>query len=102
MQPPFPILSHFTGFLASMAMVHERVQQRVEGAAEHDMTGAAATLPNELLLWALEHVMLRWDRVKQWRGAVRGVSQRWRALHNGAYTRLRLLEGITGAPIHAL
>ena len=53
-------------------MVHTRAQRRVEAAAEHSMTGGSATLPDELLLRALEHVMLRWDGRKGWRGAVRG------------------------------
>jgi hypothetical protein len=40
-------------------MVHTRAQQRVEAAAEHSMTGGSTTLPDELLLRVLEHVMLR-------------------------------------------
>jgi hypothetical protein len=45
------------------------------------MTGASATLPDELLLRVLEHVMLGRDGRKEWRGAVRRVSRTWRALH---------------------
>jgi len=37
------------------------------------MTGGSATLPNELLLQALEHVMPAWGGKKDWRGAVRGL-----------------------------
>ena len=82
-------------------MVHTRAQQRVEAAAEHNMTGRSATLPDELLRRALELVMLR-DGEKQWSGAVRGVSRRWRALHDGACTRLRLRNGVTDEGMHAL
>ena len=67
-------------------MVHTRAQRRVEAAAEHNMTGGSATLPDELLLRVLELVMLRWDGMKRWRGAVRGVRRGWRALHDGACT----------------
>ena len=82
-------------------MVHTRAQRRVNTAAEHRMTGGSATLPDELLLRVLEHVMLGRDR-KEWRGAVRGVSRRWRALHDGACTRLRLRNGVTDEGMHAL
>ena len=74
-------------------MVHTRAQQRVEAVAEHSMTDESATLPDELLRRALELVMLR-DGEKQWSGAVRGVSRRWRALHDGACTRLMLRNGV--------
>jgi hypothetical protein len=83
-------------------MVHTRAQQRVEAAAGHSMTGGSATLPDELLLRVLEHVMLGWDRGKQWRGAVRRVSRTWRALHDGACTRLHLRNGVTDEGMHAL
>ena len=65
------------------------------------MTDESATLPDELLRRALELVMLR-DGEKQWSGAVRGVSRRWRALHDGACTRLRLRNGVTDEGMHAL
>jgi len=65
------------------------------------MTDESATLPDELLRRALELVML-WDGEKRWRGAVRGVSRRWRALHDGACTRLRLRNGVTDEGMHAL
>jgi hypothetical protein len=81
-------------------MVHTR-EQRVEAAAEHSMTGGSATLPDELLLRVLEHVMLRHGE-KQWRGAVRGVSRTWRALHDGACTLLHLGNGVTDEGMHAV
>jgi hypothetical protein len=73
----------------------------VEATAEHSMTGASATLPDELLLRVLEHVMLGRDG-KEWRGAVRGVSRTWRALHDSACTRLVLHNGVTDEGMHAL
>jgi hypothetical protein len=82
-------------------MVHTRAQRRVEAAAEHSMTGGSATLPDELLLRVLEHVMLR-RGVKEWRGGVRGVSRTWRALHDGACTRLGLRNGVTDEGMNAL
>jgi Leucine-rich repeat (LRR) protein len=82
-------------------MVHTRAQRRVEAAAEHSMTGGSATLPDELLLRVLEHVMLRRGE-KEWRGGVRRVSRTWRALHDGACTRLRLSNGVTDEVMHAL
>ena len=46
--------------------------------------------------------MLR-DGEKRWRGAVRGVSRRWRALHDGACTWLDLRRnGVTDEGMHAL
>jgi hypothetical protein len=83
------------------AMVHTRAQQRVEAAAEHSMTGRSATLPDELLLRVLEHVM-RWRGEKRWRGGVRRVSRTWRALHDGACTWLHLRNGVTDEGMHAL
>ena len=50
-----------------------RAQLRVEAAA------TVAALPDELLLRVLERVMLD-DGLKEWRGAVRGVSRRRRAI----------------------
>jgi Leucine-rich repeat (LRR) protein len=73
----------------------------VEAAAQHSMTGGSATLPDELLLRVLEHVMLRYGE-KQWRGGVRRVSRTWRALHDGACTKLRLRNGVTDEGMHAL
>ena len=58
-------------------------------------------LPEELLLRVLERVML-WGGRKRWRGAVRGVSRRWRALHDGACQRLLVLDGVTDEGMHAL
>ena len=82
-------------------MVHTRAQRRVEAAAEHNMADGSATLPDELLLRVLGHVMLR-DGEKQWRGALRGVSRGWRALHDGACTWLHLRNGVTDEGMHAL
>jgi hypothetical protein len=82
-------------------MVHTRAQRRVEAATQHSMTGGSATLPDELLLRVLEHLM-RWDGEKQWRGGVRGVSRTWRALHDGACTRLHLRNGVTDEGMRAL
>jgi len=65
------------------------------------MTGGSAMLPDELLLRALELVMLRYGE-KRWSGAVRGVSRGWRALHDGACTWLRLRNGVTDEGMHAL
>ena len=44
-----------------LSMVHTRAQRRVEAAAEHNMMGGSATLPDELLLRALELVIMRRD-----------------------------------------
>ena len=82
-------------------MVHTRAQRRVEAAAEHNMAGGSAMLPDELLLRVLELVMLRYG-IRQWCGAVRGVSRGWRALHDGACTWLRLRNGVTDEGMHAL
>ena len=75
-------------------------QQRMEEveAAGHSMTA----LPDELLLRVLEHAMAGRDGLKSWSGVVRGVSRRWRALHDGACTRLRLRNGVTDEGMHAL
>jgi hypothetical protein len=82
-------------------MVHTRAQRREEAAAQHSMTGGSATLPDELLLRVLEHVMLGRYGKKEWRGAVRRVSRTWRALHDGACTRLDLRNGVTDEVMHA-
>jgi hypothetical protein len=58
-------------------------------------------LPEKLLLRVLEHVML-WHERKRWRGAVRGVSRRWRAVHDGACQYLRVHDGMTDEGMHAL
>jgi len=65
------------------------------------MTSGSAMLPDEMLLRVLELVMLR-DELKQWRGALRGVSRGWRALHDGACTFLWLRNGVTDEGMHAL
>ena len=57
-------------------------------------------LPEELLLRVLGHVMLQGGVM--WRGAVRGVSRRWRALHDGACQDLLVLDGVTDEGMHAL
>jgi F-box/leucine-rich repeat protein 14 len=58
-------------------------------------------LPEELLRRVLEHVMLRrWKR--RWCGAVRGVSRRWRAVHDAACQWLSAADGITDEGMHAL
>jgi hypothetical protein len=51
-------------------------------------------LPDELLLQVLEHVMLRQGE-RKWRGAVRGVSRRWRAVHDTACQMLSVDNGVT-------
>ena len=58
-------------------------------------------LPDDLLLRVLEHVMLGW-RGLMWRGPVRGVNRKWRALHDGACTSLDVLDGVTDNVMHAL
>ena len=58
-------------------------------------------LPEELLLRALPHVMLR-GGLKRWCGAVRRVSRRWRAVHDTTCTRLRVRDGVTDEMMHAL
>jgi hypothetical protein len=80
--------------------MHTRAQRRVEAAAQHSMTGGSATLPDELLLRVLEHVMLGYGE-KWWRGGVRRVSRTWRALHDGVCTRLHLID-MTDEAMHAL
>jgi hypothetical protein len=84
------------------SLMHMRARQRVEAAAPHSVTGGSATLPDELLLRVLEHVMLGWYGEKQWRGGVRGVSRTWRALHDGACTWLDCGNGVTDEGLHAL
>ena len=59
-------------------------------------------LPEELLRQVLGHVMLAWRGVKEWRGSLRGVSRRWRAVHDGACQRLRVRDGMTDEVMHAL
>jgi len=58
-------------------------------------------LPEELLLQVMGHVML-WYGEKRWRGGVRGVSRRWRALHDGACQSLCVHDGVTDEGMHAL
>jgi len=64
------------------------------------MTGGSATLPDELLLRVLGPVMLWYGR-KQWRGAVRGVSRGWRALHDGGCMFMHVRNGVTDEVMHA-
>ena len=52
-----------------------------------DTLSQCERLPDELLLRVPEHVMVVRGQ-KRWRGAVRGLSRRWRALHDGACTEL--------------
>jgi len=80
-------------------MARTRGQRRVEEAeaAGHSMTA----LPDELLLRVLEHAMWQYG-LKWWRGALRGVSRRWRALHDGACTKLTLRNGVTDEGMHGL
>ena len=59
-------------------------------------------LPDELLLRVLKHVMVGWDGRKRWCGALRGVSRRWRALHDGACTCLSVRNGVTDEVMHSL
>ena len=78
-------------------------------ASSSSSTGALSQcerLPDELLLRVLGHAMLRWHTyagsLKSWCWAVRGVSRRWRALHDGACQSLRVLDGVTDEGMHAL
>ena len=66
-----------------------------------DTLSQCGRLPDELLLRVLKRVM-GWSAVKIWRGAVRGVSRRWRALHDGACTWLSVANGATDEMMHAL
>ena len=59
-------------------------------------------LSDDLLLRVLEHAMVRRGGLKRWRGALRGVSRRWRALHDGACTRLEIWNGVTDEGMHVL
>jgi len=85
---PTPLISPQTtqGF-ATMARTRGQQVEEAE-AAGHSMT-----LPDELLLRVLEHAMV---------GRRAGVSRRWRALHDGACTRLHLRNGMTDDGMHAL
>ena len=58
-------------------------------------------LPDDLLLRVLKHVMLGW-RGLMWRGPVRGVNRKWRALHDGACMWLYVNDGVTDEAMHAL
>ena len=66
-----------------------------------DTLSQCERLPDELLLRVPEHVMVVRGQ-KRWRGAVRGVSQRWRALHDGTCTMLQVRNGVTDEVMHAL
>jgi len=62
-------------------------------------------LPEELLRRVLERAMVGSYSLKSWyswRGAVRRVSRRWRAVHDTACTYLRLRTGVTDQGFHAL
>ena len=59
-------------------------------------------LPDDLLLRVLGHVMLRRWGPESWSGAARGLNRKWRALHDGACTRLRVRSGVTNEVMHAL
>jgi len=58
-------------------------------------------LPEKLLRQVLGHVML-WHGWRRWRGAVRGVSWRWRAVHDAACQYLRVHDGVADEGMHAL
>jgi hypothetical protein len=59
-------------------------------------------LPEELLRRVLRHVILGWGRRKRWCGAMRGVSRRWRAVHDAACQWLFVADGVTDEVMHAL
>ena len=60
-------------------------------------------LPDELLLRVLEHVMMDpEDGELEWCGPVRGVSPRWRAIHDATCTWLRVRNGVTDEGMHAM
>ena len=62
-------------------------------------------LPDDLLRRVLEVVMLRSDGQRQrcwWSGTVRGLSRRWRAIHDGVCQTLCVDDGVTDEVIHAL
>jgi len=66
-----------------------------------DTLAQCERLPDGLLLRVLGHVLLRFGH-KRWRGAVRGVSRRWRDLHDGACAWLHVRNGVTDEVMHAL
>ena len=66
-------------------------------------------LPEELLLRVLGHVMQEngfmhenGDGRNRWCRAVRGVSRRWRAVHDGVCQWLRVRNGVTDEVMRAL
>ena len=64
-------------------------------------------LPEKLLRQVLEHVMVRygemgWYGEKGWCSPLRGVSRRWRAVHDGVCQRLRMDDGVTDEVMHML
>ena len=73
----------------------------MQGATEDSMS-PCERLPNELLLRVLGRVMLRWDEHTRWSGTLRRVSPQWRAVHDGACTRLHMLNGVTDQVMHAI
>ena len=82
-----------------------RILRRLRGSPTASSTGALSPcerLPDDLLLRVLEHAMLSRDGLKCWRGVLRGSTRRWRAVHDGACTRLKLRDGVTDEVMHAL
>ena len=59
-------------------------------------------LPDELLLRVLERVMRKDGQKKRWCGNLRGVSRRWRALHDGTCQQLQVRNSVTDEGMHAL
>ena len=67
------------------------------------MLSPCERLPDEVLLRVLEHVMM--DESPGWKNglrAVRGVSRRWRAVHDAACTQLWVYDGVTDEAMHVL
>ena len=83
-------------------MARTRGQRRVAEAEEHNTTVGSAVLPAELLLRVLARAMLDDDGLKRWWGAVRGLSRRWRALHDANCKYLHVRNGVTNEGMHAL
>jgi hypothetical protein len=103
--PPLPHLGDMT--LRQSPHTHDDRFHRSGSPMASSSTSALsaevlwAELPEELLVRVLEHVML-WHERKRWRGAVRGVSRRWRAVHDAACQWLRVHDGMTDEGMHAL
>jgi len=58
-------------------------------------------LPDELLLKVLGYVMVEYGE-KKWYGAVRRVSRRWRAVHDGVCQSLSVDDGVTDVGVREL